>query len=155
MTQKTAWIFAVLMAVALLFGVLTANASTNVLPTKPGEVSVTKMFDAETVAASGSSTSSTIVRLADYAYGYFAVQMGISGSGTAKLEFEVSADGVTFAEPQGATDVFSGITATSGPGSDGNVYVEFDPDVFKYLRLKLTETGTASSITATVYLLIK
>jgi len=85
--------------------------------------------------------------------GYFALRGLIAGDGTAKVEFWTSADGVTYREPQGATDIVSGFTKTSGPASDGEFFKQFNPDFCKYLKIVITETGGVSTITPTITLI--
>lgn len=86
--------------------------------------------------------------------GYFSVQVTIAGSGTAKVEYLLSNDGTNFVEPSSASDITSGMTATSGPGSDGIDLFSFSPEPARYLKIKVTETGGANPITATVVLMM-
>jgi hypothetical protein len=110
-------------------------------------------IDAETVAASGTYTSSAI-RLGwgqdqkVQPRGFFSVQVNLSGSGTAKIEFLCSNDGITFAEPDGAVDIVSGMTA-------GTKFLSFTPPVCQYLKIKATETGTSNSVTITARIAVQ
>lgn len=100
------------------------------------------------ISASGSYTSQAIsVGGSD---GFFAAEMTIAGSGTAKLEYQIDTGSGTFREPEEADDIFSGITATSGGSSDGVVVAGFHPPLCQTIRFLLTETGGANPITATV-----
>ncbi len=87
--------------------------------------------------------------------GYASVQAKISGNGTAKITYQVSHDGHAWATPEGAPDVLTGITKTSGPESNGIVAAQFNPVLAPWMRLVITETGGASAVLATVALTIK
>lgn len=95
-----------------------------------------------TIAASGSYSKAVNVTLAT---GLFSLQGRVTGSGTVKIEYECSDDGITYREPQGASDIAAGLTATSGPESDGRFILQFFPDFSKYLAITITETGGGSS----------
>lgn len=118
-------------------------------------ISSFRVFDADAVAASGTLLSE-IIDLARYSTeGFFSLQVALTGTGTGKCEFLVSNDGVTFIEPTGATDVFSGLTVAGGPGGDGKDIFSFSPPVARFIRLKLTETGGANGITVTAWIAIQ
>lgn len=87
--------------------------------------------------------------------GFFGLQYTITGNGTAKIEYLLSNDGTTYVEPSAATDIATGLTKTSGPGSDGKDYVAFSPEVSRYLKIKVTETGGANSVTGVLQLAIQ
>jgi len=87
--------------------------------------------------------------------GYFSIQGTVTGDGTAKIEYELSNDGITYVEPESATDIITGLTKTSGPGSDGKFFEEFNPELALYLRLKVTETGGANSVTLALTMAIQ
>ncbi len=120
-----------------------------------GQVKMATMMDGGTAVAAGHAYSPTYVSLDFQKDGYFAVQGRIQGSGTAKVEYWVSADGTTYREPQNGSDIVSGFTATSGPLSDGRFYAQFSPDFCQFLMIVVTETGGVSTITPTIYLLYK
>jgi hypothetical protein len=120
-----------------------------------GTVKISVIADGSTAVSAGHAYSPVNVALGGANEGYFALQGRITGSGTAKIEYWVSADGVTYREPQGATDIISGFLATSGPGSDGYFYVQFAPDFHQFIKIVITETGGVSTITPTVKLLYK
>jgi len=88
--------------------------------------------------------------------GYFALDIrDMTGDGTMKAEYQCSSNGQTWAEPEDASDIVTGWLKTSGPGSDGTGYVLFEPEVTKYIRIVLTETGGADTITPTVYMIVQ
>lgn len=134
----------------LLCVVLAASASGS-----PFHVRTT--HNAVTVAASGSSTSTAIdfgaIKRTWQPDGYFSIQVTLTGSGTAKFEYLISNDGVNFIEPTSASDIATGFTATSGPSSDGKDLFEFSPEPCRYMKIKVTETGTSNSVVVTVTLM--
>lgn len=116
-----------------------------------------RVHSAVTVAASGSASSTAI----DFANmnrswqpdGYFSIQVAVTGDGTAKFEYLISNDGTNFLEPSAASDITTGVTKTSGPGSDGKDIYSFTPLPCRWMKIKVTETGGADSITVTVDLM--
>ena len=109
-----------------------------------------KVFDGVEVSA-GSSETSDAVKLQSKE-GYFSIQEEITGDGTVKLEYLVSIDGENFLEPSEASDIATGQTKTSGPGSDGKDIISFEPVLSPWIKIKATETVSSNSVTATVYL---
>jgi len=115
---------------------------------------VTKnIFSAETITASGTATS-TATDLSNMA-GFFTIQVAVSGSGTCKIEYLLSNDGTNYLEPTSASDIATGVTATSGPGTDGKNIYSFSPEMAKYIKIKITETGGANTVTVTAWLAIQ
>ncbi len=100
------------------------------------------------IAASGSSTSDTY--MVGMSEGFFAIQVSTAGAGVLKVEYLASMDNANFQEPSGATDIITDINAGSG-----TVYISFSPDFCEYMKIKVTETGGASSVTPTVTLLFR
>jgi len=85
--------------------------------------------------------------------GVFSVYFKITGDGTAKVEYLLSSEEYgPFIEPSSASDVTTGQTKTSGPGSDGIDLVVFQPEIAPFMKIKITETGTASAITPNLWL---
>ena len=132
-------------AILLVFAlVVSANA----------DIYTVNALTSESIDASGNA-SSTAIDLKRYKIdGYFSVQVTIAGSGTAKVEYLISNDGTNYIEPTSASDITSGMTATSGPGSDGKDIFSFSPEPARFMKIKVTETGTSNSITATVVLMM-
>ena len=114
-----------------------------------------KVFNAVTVAASGTSLWSGIDLNQVRPDGYFSLQVAVSGDGTAKFEYLISNDNSNYLEPSSAADIAAGITKTSGPGSDGKDIYSFNPEMARYLKIKITETGGANSVTITAWLAIQ
>ena len=119
------------------------------------EMRVLTVFNAQSTAASGTSSSSAIDLARFQSLGSFSLQVAVSGTGTAKFEYLVSNDGVNYLEPTGASDIATGITATSGPGADGRDIYYFEPKMARYLKLRVTETGGANAVVVTAYLAIQ
>ena len=115
-----------------------------------------KIFDAITITASGVARSVSLDLQAYAKEGFFSLQIELTGSGTAKFEYEVSNDGETYIIQTAAADqIVSGFTATSGPGSDGKDLISFEPEPTKKMRIVCTETGGADSVTITAtYLML-
>lgn len=116
-----------------------------------------KVIDATTIVASGNTTSSVIPREGQSMAGiggYFTLYVAVTGDGTAKIEYLASLDGITYLEPSTATDVATGLTKTSGPGSDGKTIVRFGPIAAPKYKIKVTETGGANSVIVTVWAFI-
>jgi len=111
---------------------------------------VIKVVDAQTIAAGGSYTSAAISLAVDV--GVYSLQFAVSGSGTAKFEYNITNDYTTYLEPSTAVDIASGITATSGPGSDGKDIVSFSPLPAASIKIVVTETGTTNTTTVSAWL---
>lgn len=112
-----------------------------------------KLIDAVTISASGSSTSAVFPTngILNGVSGFFTLQYAITGDGTAKIEYLSSLDGTNYIEPSSATDIATGLTKTSGSGSDGKDVISFSPIAAPKYKIKVTETGGANSITITVW----
>lgn len=85
------------------------------------------------------------------AQGFFGVQfqMGSTGgTGTCRLDAEVSNDGTNFFVPVGSSAIHTGMASSSG--TSGGYFLSFSPPIAKYLRLKVTELSTAGSTNAGV-----
>jgi len=107
----------------------------------------------ETILAGGNSTSSTIKLRGVNPYGpdgFFSLQLALSGSGIAKIEYLLSNNGTDFIEPAAATDILSNFTSTSGPSNDGKTIVSFSPAICQYMQIKVTETGGSDSIIVSI-----
>jgi len=109
------------------------------------------VFNGEEVAAGGSLISKAfpLVNI----QGYFSLKAAVSGDGTVKFEYMLSFgddDFITFSD---TLDVIaSGITKTSGPGSDGKDIYPFSPPLASQIKIKVTETGASNAATVTAYL---
>jgi len=113
------------------------------------------IFNAETVAASANSISSAIDLNKYRPEGYFSLQVTVTGTGTAKIEFQLSNNGADYYEPSGSDDIVTAHTATSGPGADGKDTYRFEPDPARFLKIKVSETAGAAAVVVTATLLVQ
>ena len=113
------------------------------------------LFNAESVAASGTAYSTALDLRDMVRNGMFSLFIKEAGDGTGKWEFELSynydpvnetGDWVT---PTGSSDIIAAFTKSDGPGSDGIDAYTFEPDVSPFLRIKVTETGGADALECT------
>lgn len=114
-------------------------------------VTVTKIIDAEEIAASGSYTTS-VIDLSNL-NGTMSLQYAITGDGTLTISYTVSNDGTNFLLPTGGAAIAAGLTKTSG--TSGKDIIAFTPPLAKYLKITATETGTTKSATITLTAAIK
>ena len=89
------------------------------------------------------------------ASGHFGICGRVTGSGTARLDYMISADNITYVIPAGANAIISGYTSSSGPGGDGYFCTSFAPDYGRWLKLKLSETASSNPVTLTGTFLIE
>jgi len=108
-----------------------------------------RVFNAEALTASGTSTSDPINLNNRANMGFFCLQYTISGSGTVKIEYLLSIDGTNYNEPSTAVDIGSGLTAATGQ------LLSFEPEPAQFMKIKITETGGASTATVTIDLFIQ
>lgn len=101
------------------------------------------LFSTETITKN-TNESSVAVDLREIGQdGIFSVFYTITGSGTLKIEYTVcQTDNGTFIEPSGAADIGSGLTSSSG--TSGSDLVSFEPELTPFMKIKVTETGTAA-----------
>jgi hypothetical protein len=118
------------------------------------DIYITKIFSSESVAASGSATSAPLDLGSISSSGYFSLQVAVTGSGELTLEFELSNDGINYVTPTGSLEITTGLSATSGPGSDGKDIYSFGPILARWLRIKATETGTSDAAVLTAFLAV-
>jgi len=120
-----------------------------------------QVFDAEEVAASANASGPTApnayIDFSDYngVMGNFSLQYTITGDGTCKFEYLMSNDNTNYLEPSTADDIGSGLTKTSGPASDGKDILYFNPEIADRMKIKVTETGGANSVTVTAWLVFQ
>ncbi len=118
-------------------------------------VKTTRLFSAEAIVASGSSTSAAIDLRNIAQEGYFSIQLVVTGDGTAKVEYQCSDNNSVFIEPAGASDIVTGFTKTSGPSSDGKGFYSFAPEPCGWMKIKVSETGGANAIAVTLDIAIQ
>ena len=71
--------------------------------------------------------------------GIFSIYLLTTGTGVIKVEYLLSHDESTYLEPADADDIVTGFTVGSG------IY-SFQPEIAPYMRLKVTEDGTAEVV---------
>lgn len=112
-----------------------------------------RIFTSTAVSAGGSATSGAVD--ISNARGYFSIQYAVTGDGTLKLTYQLSNDAITWITPSSATEIATGLTKTSGPGSNGKDIVTFSPEMAKYIQIVATETGGANSATITAMMAVQ
>jgi len=112
------------------------------------------IFDAVTVAASADSTSDAL-DLKNRPEGYFSLQVTLTGTGTAKIEYLLSNNGSDYLVPSEAEDIVTAHTVASGPGADGKDIYVFEPEMTKFMKIKVTETGGANAVVVTITLAVQ
>jgi len=117
------------------------------------EVSVVKIFDAQTVVKALTATSGVIDLNTYKPDGDFSLQIAVSGDGTASIAYQCSNDGVNYFAPEGSSALFANWTKTSGTtggGIDG-----FTPELGRYIRFVVTETGTSANVVISAWLAMR
>ncbi len=118
------------------------------------------IFNSRVVAASTTQRSVPIDLSSLKPAGFFSLHVSVtSGSGTAKIEYELSNTklkcndpAVVYVTPSSATDIVTAHTVTSGPDSDGNDSYSFEPELASCLKIAAAETGGINPITLTATL---
>ena len=114
------------------------------------------VFSAMVVGASLTVRSAAIALGNEMVEGFFDLQItATTGTGTARIQYELSNDGTNYVTPTGAADIVTAHTVTSGPGSDGKDIYSFTPEVAQFMRLLITETGGVNPITITGILAVQ
>jgi len=121
-------------------------------------VNAVRLMDSVTIAASGTATSLIADINALESKGNLAVQLILTGTGTATVEWEQTSDGdselnaTNFTQPSGGYTLTTGFTVTSGTGGDGKNIIPLSTLPCNFLRLKVTETGTSNAVVVTTIL---
>ena len=109
------------------------------------------VFENETIAASGSTTSAIIPLKDSRPAGYYSLEIEMDstgGAGTLDFEYEVSNSGENFITPSNASNIATAFSKTDGPNSDGkDIFVIDTSMVVAYLKIKVTETSGSASAT--------
>ena len=79
--------------------------------------------------------------------GIFSIHLILTGSGTAKVEYLLSHDGVNFLIPSSASDIVSAFTV----GAD---IIPFEPEGAPYMRLKVSEVNAAEIVVTLILTVI-
>lgn len=114
------------------------------------------LFNAAAILAGADSESTVLDLDAGYhAAGFFSLQVALTGDGTAKIEYLLSNDGVNYLEPSSGADIILAHTKISGPGGDGKDIYSFQPEIARYMKIKITETGGADAIAVTAVIAVQ
>ena len=118
-------------------------------------ISIIQIFKEKTLTA-GASDYFEINLERENANGYFSLHIEVTDlTGTLKCELNLSNSGVNFVEPTGSTDIFSTFGVTSGPGANGIDIYSFEPELAKFIRIVMTEDGSAQSVKFDAWLAIQ
>jgi len=120
-----------------------------------GTIYTEKIFDAEAILANGNSSTNAIDLRDKRPSGQFSIQLELTGDGTATVEWLGSNNGVDYLVPSTVSEIVTGFTKTSGPGSDGKDIYSFTPKLCRYMKIKVTETTTTDAIAVTATLAIQ
>jgi len=118
---------------------------------------IKEIFTAEVIAANGSAYSDLfdVKQLA----GNASLQLALTGTGTAKIEWVGSNDedavAAEFIKPNGASDLVTAFTVGDGPNSDGIAIYPFSIRLVSRMAIKITETVGANSVTITAILAVQ
>lgn len=122
------------------------------------KVSALKLLSGESVAASGTKTSVIADINALESQGSLAVQLILTGTGTATVKWEQTSDGkntndaTNFNKPTSGHTLVTGFTVTSGTAGDGINTIPLSTLPCNFLRLEVTETGGANAVVVTAIL---
>ena len=126
------------------------------------KIHVLKIFDGQQTDSAESLESDVIDLNTIQTRGIFALDIKVTGDGTANVFYKVSGPSVSgwdFIKPSGATNIATGLTKTSGPNSDGHDYFTFEPELARFLKICVEETSLSSSgyepVTVTAYLIVQ
>ena len=103
---------------------------------------------AKTISASASDTSDKVELTKAAAGGFLSVQWVVTGTGTCSIEFLCSNNDSNYTVPEGGSPIQEGITA-------GNGIKGFQPPLCKWIKIKVTETGTSNAVVVTVSLAVQ
>ena len=123
-----------------------------------------RVFNALSTAAGATSGSSAPIDLNVLgSVGYFTGIATVTGTGTATIGYEVSYDdGTTWFKPSSqaaistAKTIFTGLTASAGPDSDGKYAAQLTSIAPNSLiRFYITETGSSNAVVVTFDFLVQ
>jgi hypothetical protein len=121
-----------------------------------GIIRTEKIFDAEVIAKSTATSTDAIDLGADRPIGDLSIQLELTGDGTATVSWTGSLDGTDYLVPNGDTGtIIAGFVKTSGPGGDGKHIYPFDMSIIRFIKITVTETGTANPVTVTATLAVQ
>ena len=111
-------------------------------------ISVRRLFFEETITKNTSEDSRDIIDLNHLAQnGNFSIQIYVETDGIIKVQYSLCCEKVpvNFLVPADATDICSGFEDDSGPGGDGRAIYSFQPELARWMKIKVSETGTSNN----------
>ncbi len=110
------------------------------------KINIETVFTEQDVTASATVKSAAInLSTLFKPSGFFSLQVTATGTGTCKITYELSNDGVTYVTPDSASDIVTAQTVA-------NDFYSFAPELAKYMKIVLEETGGVNPITITAIL---
>lgn len=103
------------------------------------------MFNAVSIA-SGASADSPNAHLRD-GFSFHALEYEISGAGTVALSVLESISGKSYIVHAGAGSGMTGLTASSGPGSDGKGHIDLFLKPADFIRVRASATVNTAVVT--------
>jgi hypothetical protein len=73
-------------------------------------------------------------------------------TGTISVLYELSHDNINWSQVTTYSSLLTAFTKTAGPASDGKTFLFFNPPIAVWIRIKVTETGTANTAYVTAVL---
>jgi len=99
-------------------------------------------FAGTTIAASATSDAFDLDFGIFRPDGFASLQIAITGTGTAKIYYTSSNDGLTYVVGDDAVDIITAMTV-------GEKFLSIEPIFSKYIKIYVEETGGANAITIT------
>ena len=113
-----------------------------------------QLFNAKAIVKNTAVESMKIDMRSIAERGACSLQYAVTGSGTARFEYLISNEDTPTNMIEVATDIATGITVGSGPGTDGKDIAAFTPTVSRWLQIQVTETGNVADIAVTAWLVV-
>ena len=112
-------------------------------------ITMLNVFEGAKLTVAGGVSTSVGFDLREIAQnGMFSLEYLITGDGTATISYTVcSTKGGTYFTPAGGGSIASGLTKTSGDGA-GHGGLSFEPEMYPFIKIVVTETGASQSVTA-------
>ena len=130
----------------LIIIILLFLATLRIASADENKINIENVFTAQEVTA-GATVKSAAINLSTLfkPSGFFSLQVTATGTGTCKITYELSNDGVTYVTPDSASDIVTAQTVA-------NDFYSFAPELAKYMKIVLEETGGVNPITITAIL---
>lgn len=110
------------------------------------EITIREIFSAKALNPGQSVESQAVDLGAICRNGIFSIQYAITGDGILKIEYLLSLNRVVYITPSTAREIASGLTKASGPNEDGVDILSFEPELARWIKIRVTETtGTSGA----------